>query len=83
MSADDRRRTIGDRGQVTIPKDLREKFGISGGDTVIVEEAGDEIVIRRDTREADLAEGYRAMAERDREVEREWEGVSREADRYL
>lgn len=83
MSADERRRRVGDRGQVTIPKDLREKYGISGGDTVIVEESDDEIVIRRDAREAELAEGYRAMAERDREIDREWEGASREADRYL
>ena len=35
--------TVNDRGQIVIPKDAREKFGITGGTRLIV--AGDEVGI--------------------------------------
>jgi AbrB family looped-hinge helix DNA binding protein len=35
------------KGQVTIPKSVRDSTGIDIGDAVIVEARGDEIVVRR------------------------------------
>ncbi len=43
------RRTIGPKGQVVIPKEIRDKLGLREGVEVIVELRGDEIVIRRAT----------------------------------
>lgn len=38
---------VGAKGQVVIPKDLREQVGIGPGDDVAFEPVGDGIVIRR------------------------------------
>lgn len=38
---------VTDKGQTTIPKHLREKYGIEPGDTVVWEETDDGIVIRK------------------------------------
>lgn len=73
-------RKVGERGQVTIPKELRERFGIRGGDEVVVREEDGKIVIEKSTLEDRLAEGYRRRAERDRDLDEEMAGVSREAD---
>jgi AbrB family looped-hinge helix DNA binding protein len=35
------------KGQVTIPKSVRDRTGIHVGDAVVVEARGDEIVVRR------------------------------------
>lgn len=74
------RRKVGDRGQVTLPKELRDRFGIHGGDEVVVRDEDDKIVIEKPMTSDDLAEGYRRRAARDRELADAFEGVSREAD---
>lgn len=38
--------TIGSRGTLTLPKKIRERFGLREGSLVIVEEQGEAIVIR-------------------------------------
>lgn len=83
MTSDTRR--VGDRGQVTIPKWIREQEGISGGDEVVVERRDGEIVIRKQTEvdDEELAEAYRENANHAREINSEWEGVSREANDSL
>jgi AbrB family looped-hinge helix DNA binding protein len=75
-------RIIGERGQVTIPKDLRERFDIRGGDEVVVREVDGRIVIETGAQER-LAEGYRRRADRDRAIDRAFAGTSREADAKL
>lgn len=82
MSSEERR-TVGERGQVTLPKEIRDRLGIEGGDNVIVQEDDGKVVIEKPVSRADLAEGYRATAERAREINREMEHSSREADDYL
>lgn len=77
------KRRVGERGQVTIPKELREEFDISGGDEVEIRKESGKIVIEKPITRADLAAGYRARAECVRELGDEMEGVSREADEYL
>jgi AbrB family looped-hinge helix DNA binding protein len=77
------RRTVGERGQVTIPKDLRERLGISGGDEVVVREEDGKVVVEKPVTPADLAEGYRKRSERDRQIAAEMDEVSSEADDRL
>jgi AbrB family looped-hinge helix DNA binding protein len=38
---------VTDKGQTTIPKALREKYGIEPGDTVMWEDTGEEIVVKK------------------------------------
>jgi len=77
------RRKIGKRGQVTIPKALRERFGIKGGDDVLIHEEAGKIVIERPVSREELAEGYRKRAQRTSELADELAGVSAEANEHL
>lgn len=43
---------IGERGQVTIPKPLRERHGMAAGDEVEFVEVNGELVVRKAAREA-------------------------------
>jgi AbrB family looped-hinge helix DNA binding protein len=77
------KRTVGDRGQVTIPKELRDRRGIEGGDEIEFIEVDDEILIKPPTDDARLAEGYRRRADRSRELAAEMEVASSEATASL
>lgn len=77
------KRKVGDRGQVTIPKELRERRGIEGGDEVVFIEEDDEIRIKPPTDEDRLAEGYRKRADRSRELAEDMEEASTEATQRL
>ena len=76
-------RKVGDRGQVTIPKELRDRRGIKGGDEIEFVEVNDEIILKPPTDEERLAEGYRKRAERSRKLAEEMEEASSEATGYL
>jgi AbrB family looped-hinge helix DNA binding protein len=77
------RRRVGERGQVTLPKGLREAFDIGGGDEVEIRGESGKIVIEKPITREDFAAGYRARADRLRDLHDELEGVSKEADEYL
>ena len=77
------KRKVGDRGQVTIPKELRDRRGIEGGDEIEFVEVNDEILIKPPTDEERLAEGYRERAERSRELAEKMEETSKEATERL
>lgn len=76
-------RKVGERGQVTLPKELREKLDIHGGDEVLVHEEDGKITIEKPLSREELAEGYRRRAAEAEALAEEMEGVSREADEYL
>jgi AbrB family looped-hinge helix DNA binding protein len=76
-------RKVGDRGQVTIPKELRDRRGIEGGDEIRFIEVNDEIVIKPPVDEERLAEGYKQRANRSRQLVEEMEGTSAEATERL
>ncbi len=76
-------RRVGDRGQVTLPKNLREEFDISGGDEVEIRKESGKIIIEKPITREELAAGYRARADRLRGLHEEMDGVSNEADEYL
>ena len=77
------RRKVGERGQVTIPKELRDRFGITGEDEVVIYEDGGKLVIERPVAEEELARGYRQRAQRSRDLAAELRGASKEADETL
>lgn len=74
------KRKVGDRGQVTIPIDLREEFGLRNGEEVVftVEEE-DKIALSSAESNEKLAAAYQRTAERDKQVNSDWEYVSVEA----
>jgi AbrB family looped-hinge helix DNA binding protein len=76
-------RKVGKRGQVTLPKELREKLGIHGGDEVVVHEEDGKITIEKPVTREELGEGYRRRAAEAEALTAEMDGVSREADEYL
>lgn len=76
-------RKVGERGQITIPQALREKFGIQGGDEVVIREENGKLVIERPVTREDMAAGYRKRATRSSELAEEMEGISTEADEQL
>ncbi len=51
-------RIVGKKGQVTIPKDIREKFGIKEGTKVIFEVRGDEIILKPEKSGKDFVEDW-------------------------
>jgi AbrB family looped-hinge helix DNA binding protein len=77
------RRKMGDRGQVTIPKDLRERFGIRSGDDVSFVETENGILIVPPVSFHDLARGYQERSERSVDLLLEMEETSIEADERL
>jgi len=78
---------IGERGQITIPKIIREKEGLESKDKVIVKVENDKIVVEKamSTKEKEklMAEGYKKMAEQDLKIEDEMQHASKEADEML
>lgn len=56
------------KGQVTIPKEVRERLGIQPGDEVTFEETGEGFVIRKRVSE-DRFERWRGVADADETVE--------------
>jgi AbrB family looped-hinge helix DNA binding protein len=52
------RKTIGPKGQVVIPKQLREAVGLKPGVEVILELKGDEIVLSKPKIEGSYTEYY-------------------------
>jgi len=78
-----RQRKVGERGQVTLPKELREKLNIQGGDEVLVHEEDGKITIEKPVSREELAEGYRQYAAASETLATEMADVSREANEYL
>ena len=76
-------RKVGERGQITLPKELREKLGIHGGDEVLVYEEDGKITIEKPVTREELAEGYRRRAAESEALSGELDGVSREANERL
>ena len=73
-------RRVGERGQVTIPKWIREQEDIHGGDEVVIDREDGKIVIRKAVTEEELVAAYEEHAERAQQVNDEWEHASSEAN---
>lgn len=64
-------RKVGERGQITLPKKMREELGIAGGDKVVIQEESGRIEVEKKDRKEELVEGYRKTKERDRNISEE------------
>ena len=78
---------IGERGQITIPKDIRDREGLKPKDRVIVKIEDNKIVVEKSLskkeKEKLMVEGYKKMAKLDKEIAEEMKYVSKEADAVL
>lgn len=72
-------RKVGERGQVTIPKKIREEEKIRGGDEVIFEKERGRIYLKKKQKKEKLKECYKKMAERDKKINKEMFKASKEA----
>ena len=76
-------RTVGERGQVTIPRELRDQYGIEGGDEIDFIDTANGIWIRPPSDDERLAEGYQERSDRSKQLAEEMEPASAEANQYL
>jgi AbrB family looped-hinge helix DNA binding protein len=78
---------VGERGQITIPKAIREREGLKAKDKVIVKIENDRVVVEKllgkKQKEELLKEYYTKFAGFHKEVNKEWEAADREANRFL
>jgi len=78
---------VGERGQVTIPKDIRDKEGIKPKDRVIVKIEDDKVVVEKvlskKQKEELMKEYYTKYADLERKTAEEWKYASKEADEML
>ena len=78
---------VGERGQITIPKAIRDLENVKAGEEVIVKIEGNKIVVEtrmsKKEKEKLMAEGYKKTAKLNLELCKEMENVSIEADRLL
>ncbi len=79
--------SVGERGQITLPKALRVVKGIKPKDKVIVKLEGGKIVVEKSLskkeKEKLMVEGYKKMAKLDKEIAEEMRHVSKEAGAVL
>jgi len=76
-------RTVGKRGQVTIPKDLRRRLELDEGDEVTIIETEGGVLITPPVDKRELAAGYQARRERSVELMKELEPTTAEANERL
>jgi len=78
---------VGERGQITIPKNIRDIKGIKAKDRVVVKIENDRVVLEKTAgkkeKEELMREYYRKNADLDRKTNEEWKWVSKEADEML
>ncbi|PIU21270.1 MAG: AbrB family transcriptional regulator [Candidatus Diapherotrites archaeon CG08_land_8_20_14_0_20_34_12] len=78
---------VGERGQITIPKIIREIEGIKAKDKVIVKIDNEKIIVEKALSKKEteklMIEGYKKMAKFDKEIEEEMDYVGKEADAML
>lgn len=71
-------RKVGKRGQVTIPKSIRNKENIKGGDKVEIFEKDGEIIIKTIYKTEKLKEAYQEMSKQSKKISEEMLTASKE-----
>ena len=78
---------VGERGQITLPKVIRQINGIKSKDKLIVKMENEKMVVEKfqNKKEVEklMKEYYLKYAKRDLEICKEWEHVTKEADAML
>jgi len=79
--------TVGQRGQITIPKEIRDKIKIKEKDKLLVTLKANNLVIKKvicdKTINTLMVEGYKKMATIDKETVTDFEKVDSEANNYI
>ncbi|MEK6957931.1 MAG: AbrB/MazE/SpoVT family DNA-binding domain-containing protein [archaeon] len=79
--------SVGERGQITLPKPVRDAKGIRPKDKVVVKIEGDRIIVEKamgkKEKEKLIKEYYRKYSELENKIAKEWEHASKEADAML
>ena len=79
--------TVGERGQITIPKEIRKKESLMPKDKVIVKIENGKIIVEKAVskkeKEELMKEYYIKNAKEDEKLAEEWKYVSKEADAML
>jgi len=71
-------RKVGKRGQVTIPKSIRNKENIKGGDKVEIFEKNGEIIIKTIDKTEELKEAYQEMSKQSKKISEDMLTASKE-----
>ena len=78
---------VGERGQITIPKNIREMENLKPKDKVIVKIENEQIVVEKvlgkKQKEELMKEYYRKYYNFEKKIAKEWAHVSKEADAML
>jgi len=78
---------VGERGQITIPKKIRDMEGIKANDTVVIKLEDDKIIVEkalnRKQKDALMKEYFLKYAQLDEQMAKDWDSVSSEADENL
>ncbi|MBS3060294.1 MAG: AbrB/MazE/SpoVT family DNA-binding domain-containing protein [DPANN group archaeon] len=78
---------IGERGQVTIPKNIRDHLGLKPHDPLTIEMENDKVVIEKPISKKEterlIKEYYSEHYDFEKKVAKEWAHVSKEADAML
>jgi AbrB family looped-hinge helix DNA binding protein len=78
---------VGERGQITIPKIIRDSANIKYNDKLIVRIDNNQILIEKTTPKEDknklLEKGYKEMAKEDLKTLKAFKNVDKEANKYV
>lgn len=78
---------VGERGQITIPKSIREIGGIKSKDKVIVKMENNKVVVEKlagkKEKEKLMKEYYEKYAKVHKQINEEWKETDNELNRYL
>ncbi|MBN2126834.1 MAG: AbrB/MazE/SpoVT family DNA-binding domain-containing protein [Candidatus Diapherotrites archaeon] len=76
---------MGERGQITIPKSIREIAGLNPKDKLIVKIEEKKIVVEKPQKEKEelIKEYFEKYSWLEKEVDEEWKHASKEADVVL
>ncbi len=77
---------VGERGQITIPKLIRDAEGLKSKDKVLLRLEGNKITLEKlstQTKGELMKEFYVKYAELNKQINDEWQYVSTEADELL
>ena len=78
---------VGERGQITIPKIIRDSANIKYNDKLIVRIDNNQILIEKivpkQEKQKLLEKGYKAMAKEDLKILKAFKNVDKETNKYL
>jgi len=69
------RRKLGSKGQVVVPKEIRERLGLGAGSTLTFEVSGDTILLRPEPTPEEIVQRFLSVKGRKRRKLVDWKSV--------